>query len=105
MSQAGRRAQLVDVEQRGDALERRWVELHEEAVQLNQEWNDLLSVISSRVEAKRNGQALTWSDGVAAFYALDKHAARTSYLAQEAVQTCRQYALALQRVLDAMTEG
>ena len=87
------------------ALERRWAELHEEALQLNQEWQHLLSIISSRVETKRNGQALNWSDGVAAFYDLAKHAARTSYLAHEAVQTCHQYALALQRELDAMAQG
>ena len=87
------------------ALERRWAELHEEALQLNQEWQHLLSIISSRVQTKRNGEALNWSDGVAAFYDLAKHAARTSYLAHEAVQTCHQYALALQRALDAMTEG
>jgi hypothetical protein len=87
------------------ALERRWAELHEEALQLNQEWQQLLSIISSRVESKRNGQSLNWTDGAAAFYDLDRHAARTSHLAQEAVQTCHQYALALQRVLAAMTEG
>ena len=87
------------------ALERRWAELHEEALQLNQEWQHLLSIIISRVETKRNGQALNWTDGVAAFYDLHKHAARTSYLAQEAVQTCHWYALALQRALDAMTQG
>jgi hypothetical protein len=86
------------------ALEERWAELHEEALQLNQEWQHLLNIISSRVETKRSGQALNWFDGAAAFYDLDKHAARTSYLAQEAVQTCHQYALALQRVLAAMTE-
>ena len=87
------------------ALEQRWAELHEEALQLNQEWQHLLSIIISRVETKRNGQSLNWTDGAAAFYDLDKHAARTSRLAQEAVQTCHQYALALQRALDAMTEG
>ena len=87
------------------ALEQRWAELHEEALQLNQAWQQLLRIISSRVESKRNGQALNWSDGAAAFYDLDRHAVRTSYLAQEAVQTCHQYALALRRVLDAMTEG
>jgi hypothetical protein len=105
MSEAVRRAQLVDVEQRGHALERRWVELHEEALQLNQEWQQLLSTIRSRVETKRNGQSLSWTDGAAAFYDLHRHAARTSHLAQEAVQTCHQYALALRRVLDAMTDG
>ena len=87
------------------ALEQRWAELHEEALQLNQEWQHLLSIISSRVETTRNGQALDWTDGAAAFYDLDRHAARTSHLAQEAVQTCHQYALALQRALDALTEG
>jgi len=87
------------------ALERRWAELHEEALQLNQEWQQLLSIISSRVETRRNGQSLNWTDGAAAFYDLDKHAARTSHLAQEAVQTCHWYALALQRALDAMTQG
>jgi hypothetical protein len=87
------------------ALERRWAELHEEALQLNQEWQELLSIISSRVETRCNGQALTWTDGAAAFYALDRHAACTSHLAQEAVQTCHQYALALQRALGALTQG
>ena len=87
------------------ALERRWAELHEEVLQLNQGWQELLSIISSRVESRRNGQALNWTDGAAAFYDLDRHAARTSLLAQEAVQTCHQYALALQRALDALTEG
>ena len=87
------------------ALERRWAELHEEVLELNQEWQQLLSIIRSRVETKRSGQALNWTDGAAAFYDLAKHAARTSYLAQEAVQTCHAYALALQRVLGAMTEG
>jgi hypothetical protein len=86
-------------------LEQRWAELHEEALQLNQEWQHLLSIISSRVETKRNGQSLNWTDGAAAFYDLDRHAARTSHLAHEAVQTCHQYALALQRALKAMTEG
>jgi Asp-tRNA(Asn)/Glu-tRNA(Gln) amidotransferase A subunit family amidase len=85
------------------ALERRWAELHEAALQLNQEWQNLVSIIISRVETNRNGQSLNWTDGAAAFYDLDKHAARTSHLAQEAVQTCHQYALALQRALDAMT--
>ncbi|HKC72982.1 MAG TPA: hypothetical protein VKF37_02125 [Chloroflexota bacterium] len=87
------------------ALERRWAELHEEVLQLNQEWQQLLSIIISRVETRRNGQSLNWTDGAAAFYDLDRHAARTSHLAHEAVQTCHQYALALQRALDAMTEG
>ena len=85
------------------ALERRWAELHEEALHLDQAWQQLLSVIISRVESKRNGQSLNWTDGAAAFYDLDKHATRTSDLAQEAVQTCHEYALALQRALDAMT--
>jgi hypothetical protein len=87
------------------ALEQRWAELHEEALELNQEWQHLLSIISSRVETTRNGQALNWTDGAAAFYDLDRHATRTSHLAQEAVQTCHQYALALQRALDALTQG
>jgi hypothetical protein len=86
-------------------LERRWAEVHEEALQLDQEWQQLLSIIISRVEARQSGQALDWTGGAAAFYDLDKHAARTSHLAQEAVHTCHQYALLLQRALDAMTEG
>ena len=97
----GRQAPIAECR----ALEQRWAELHEEVLQLNQEWQHLLNIISSRVETKRNGQSLNWTDGAAAFYDLDKHAARTSHLAHEAVQTCHQYALALQRALDAMTEG
>jgi hypothetical protein len=89
----------------GHALERRWAELHEEALQLNQQWQHLLSIISSRLESMRHGQALNWTDGAAAFFDLHKHAARTSHLAQEAVQTCHEYALALQRALAALTEG
>jgi hypothetical protein len=87
------------------ALERRWAELHEEALQLNQEWQQLLRIIRSRVETTRNGQALDWTDGAAAFYDLDRHAARIAHLAHDAVQTCHEYALALQRTLAAMTEG
>jgi pyruvate-formate lyase len=87
------------------ALEQRWAELHEEALELNQEWQQLLSMIRSRVETKRSEQALNWTDGAAAFYDLDRHAARTAHLAQEAVQTCHEYTLALQRTLDALTEG
>jgi hypothetical protein len=83
------------------ALERRWADLHDEALHLDEEWQHLLSIISSRVESTRNGQALNWTDGAAVFCDLDKHAARTAHLAQEAVQTCHQYALALQRALDA----
>src|SRR2546423_15603495 len=86
------------------ALERRWAELHEEVLQLNQEWQQLLSIIISRVETRRNGQSLNWTDGAAAFYDLDRHAARTYHLAHEAVQTCHQHALALHRALHAVTE-
>jgi hypothetical protein len=82
------------------ALERRWAELHEEALHLDQEWQHLLSIIS-RVESKPNGQSLNWTEGAAVFCDLDKHAARTAHLAQEALQTCHWYALALQRALDA----
>src|SRR5205085_1368017 len=63
------------------ALEQRWAELHEEALELNQEWQQLLSIIRSRVETTRSGQALNWTDGAAAFYDLGRHAARTSHLA------------------------
>jgi hypothetical protein len=87
------------------ALERRWAELHEEGVQLNQEWQHLLSIFIRRVEARRDGQSLNWTDGAAAFYDLDRYAARASHLAQEAVQTCHEYALALQRALEALREA
>jgi hypothetical protein len=86
-------------------LERRWAELHEEALQLDQEWQHLLSIFISRAEPRQNGQSLNWTDGAAAFYDLDKHAARASHLAQEAVHTCQQYALALQRALDGLTKA
>ena len=81
------------------ALERRWAELHEEALQLGQEWQLLLSIITSRVEAKQNGQLPSWTDGALIFHDLDRHAARWSNLAHEALQTCHQYALALQRAM------
>ena len=106
---AGRQGSQVSTDDRRQALtaecqalERRWAELHEDALQLDQEWQHLLSVMTSRVEARRNGESPSWADGALAFYDLEKHAARTSSLAQEALQTCQQYALALQRALDAM---
>jgi ribonuclease HI len=87
------------------ALEQRWAVVHEAALHLDQEWQRLLSILTSRVEAQRSGQPPSWTDGALMFYDLDKHAARTSSLAREALQTCRQYTLALQRALDAMAEG
>ena len=87
------------------ALEQRWAVVHDEALHLDQEWQRLLSMLTSRVEAQRSGQPPSWTDGALMFYDLDKHAARTSSLAHEALQTCQQYTLALQRVLDAMAEG
>ena len=87
------------------ALEQRWAVVHEEALHLDQEWQRLLSMLSSRVEAQRSGQPPSWADGALMFYDLDKHTARTASLAHEALQTCRQYTLALQRALDTMAEG
>ena len=73
------------------ALEQRWAELHEEALYLDQNWQRLLSAITSRVEAMRNGQLLSWPDGAMMFHDLDEHAACTSSLAHEALQTCQQF--------------
>jgi predicted transcriptional regulator len=87
------------------ALEQRWAVVHEEALHLDQEWQRLLSMFISRVEAQRSGQPPSWTDGALMFYDLDKHTARTSSLAHEALQMCRQYTLALQRALDTMAEG
>ena len=87
------------------ALEQRWAVVHEEALHLDQEWQRLLSMLSSRVEAQRSGQPPSWADGALMFYDLDKHTARTASLAHEALQTCHQYTLALQRALDTMAEG
>ena len=87
------------------AWEQQWAVMHEEALHLDQEWQRLLSMFISRVEAQRSGQPPSWTDGALMFYDLNKHAARTSSLAQEALQMCRQYTLALQRALDAMVEG
>jgi hypothetical protein len=87
------------------ALEQRWAMVHEEALHLDQEWQRLLSMLLSRVEAQRSGQPPSWTDGALMFYDLDKHTARTSSLALEALQMCRQYTLALQRALDTMAEG
>jgi hypothetical protein len=86
------------------ALERRWTAVHKEALHLDQEWQHLLRMITNRVEAQWNGQSPNWTDGALMFYHLDKHGARTSSLAREALQTCHHYALALQRALDAMAE-
>jgi surface antigen len=87
------------------ALEQQWAVVHEEALHLDQEWQRLLSMFISRVEAQRSGQPPSWTDGALMFYDVNQHAARTSSLAQEALQMCRQYTLALQRALDAMVEG
>jgi ribonuclease HI len=87
------------------ALEQKWAMVHEEALHLDHEWQRLLSMFISRVEAQRSGQPPSWTDGALMFYDLNKHAARTSSLAHEAFQTCRQYTLALQGALDAMVEG
>jgi ribonuclease HI len=87
------------------ALERRWAAVHEEALHLDQEWQRLVSMLTSRVEAQRNGQPPSWMDGALMFSDLDKHAARTSSLAHEALQICHHFALALQGALDAMAEG
>ena len=87
------------------ALEQRWAMVHEEALHLDQEWQRLLSMLISRVEAQRSGQPPSWTDGALMFYDLNKHTARTSSLAQEALQMCRQYTLALQRALDTLADG
>jgi surface antigen len=87
------------------ALEQQWAMMHEEALHLDQEWQRLLSMFISRVEAQRSGQPPSWTDGALIFYDLDKHTTRTSSLAHEALQTCRQYTLALQRALDTMADG
>ena len=87
------------------ALEQPWAVMHEEALHLDQEWQRLLSMLISRVEAQRSGQPPSWTDGALMFYDLNKHTARTSSLAQEALQMCRQYTLALQRALDTLADG
>jgi ribonuclease HI len=86
-------------------LEQRWAVVHEEALHLEQEWQHLLRMLTRRVEAQRRGQPPSWTDGALLFDDLDKHAACTSSLAREALRTCHQYSLALQRALDAMAEG
>jgi hypothetical protein len=89
----------------GQTLEQRWAVVHEEVLHLDQEWQRLLSRLTNQVEAGRNGQSPSWADGALMFNDMDKHAARMSGLAQEALQTCHHYALTLQRMLDAMAEG
>jgi surface antigen len=86
------------------ALEQQWAVVHDEALHLDQEWQRLVSMFISRVEAQWSGQQPSWTDGALMFYDLDTHAAHASSLAQEALQVCRQYTLALQRALDAMVE-
>ena len=85
-------------------LERRWAVVHKEALELDQEWQHLLRMITNRLEAQSNGQSPGWTDGALLFYHLDKHAAHTSSLVHEAQQMCHQYALALQHALEAMAE-
>src|SRR5919205_501166 len=60
------------------ALEQRWAMVHEEALYLDQEWQRLLSMLISRVEAQRSGQPPSWTDGALMFYDLNKHTARRS---------------------------
>jgi hypothetical protein len=85
-------------------LERRWAVVHKEALDLDQEWQHLLRMITDYMEAQSNGQSPGWTDGALVFYELDKHAAHTSSLVHEAQQMCHQYALALQRALETMAE-
>jgi hypothetical protein len=79
-------------------LEQRWDTLHDEVLRLDQEWRRLMDGFSS-MEARRNGGPPDWTNGVATYFELRTHAAQTSTLATEALQTCERFARALQRTL------
>ena len=79
------------------ALEQRWAELHDEVVRLDEEWQRLMHVLTSRVEARRKSGPPGWADGAATFFDLGEHAQHLSSVAAEALQTCDRFAKALQR--------
>lgn len=85
-------------------LERRWVELHQEALRLDQEWQCLLRSINSDGKTETNRQALDWSDRALIGFDLNEHAMHVSTLAREALRTCEQYGKALQGVMDTMRD-
>jgi hypothetical protein len=80
-------------------LERHWADLHEEVLHVDHEWQRLINTLNSRVQAHGNGQPPGWADGALVFFALRRCAAHVSSLATEALQTCDQYARALQGVM------
>ena len=79
------------------ALEQRWAELHDEVVRLDEEWQRLMEVVTSRAEARRKAGSPGWADGAATFFDLGQHAQHLSSVATEALQTCDRFAKALQR--------
>jgi hypothetical protein len=93
-----RRAVLAECQ----ALEQRWAEVHEEVLRLDQEWQHLVGTVSSGDVAAQNGRPSHWADGGLLFHDLEKHAARTSRLAGEALQRCKRYAAALHQVMEGL---
>ena len=93
-----RRAVLAECQ----ALEHRWAEVHEEVLRLDQEWQHLVSTVSSGDAAAQNGRPPHWADGALLFHDLEQQAARTSRLAGEALQRCKQYAAALHQAMEGL---
>ena len=93
-----RRAVLAECQ----ALEQRWAEVHEEVLRLDQEWQHLVGTVSSGDVAAQNGRPPHWADGGLLFHDLEKHAARTSRLAGEALQRCKRYAAALHQAMEGL---
>ncbi|GAC1400613.1 MAG: hypothetical protein NVSMB65_18370 [Chloroflexota bacterium] len=82
------------------ALERRWLALHEDFLRLTPDWQHFLGAVSRGGPAPARGQPLSWTEGALLFGELRTHAARLTAIAEEAVRTCGDYATALQRAVE-----
>ena len=84
------------------SLEQRWAEIRAQVVDLDAEWRHLVSPLKDGEDAAQRMRPLDWADGVLVFRDLSQHAARLSGLTEEALHTCKQYALALQRAMEGL---
>jgi len=82
------------------SLEQRWTEIRAQVVDLDAEWCHLVGKLKDGEDAAP--RPLDWADGVLMFRDLSQHAARLSGLTEEALHTCKQYALALQRAMEGL---
>jgi len=84
------------------SLEQRWTAISAQVVDLDAEWQHLVGQIKGGEDAAQQARPLDWADGVLLFRDLGQHATRLSGLTEEALRTCKQYALALQRAMEGL---